>query len=478
MGNRPTDGGSILTSGYTITIIMVTMIIIPIAAYVMQAKQNRQLIGMMERMAIQADHDDLTNLPNRRHFDRLLEAVVGRPDRKAAVMCIDMDRFKTINQSFGHATGDRMIAEAADRLKEAVGNYGTVSRYRGDAFAVLIDSCAGREEPLVLSNMIMQAFRRPFLGALHLQSTTSIGIAVFPEDGSSASELMRHANAAMYRAKELGGNGYRFFNEEIRSKIVNRAALENDLWRALEDEQFVLHFQPQVDAATGAIAGAEALVRWRKPSGATVSPGHFIPLSEETGFIIHLGEWVLRQSCKQAVKRELTGHPPIKIAVNVSPKQLQQHDFVSGVERILAETGFDPSRLVLEITESLAIEDLESTITKLEELKRLGIHISMDDFGTGYASLGYLQTFRVNSLKIAQTFTKDIVNKPEHAQVVKAILAVADILELEITVEGVETKEQLAFFEHCDNCLIQGYYYYKPMPMNEMMTIERTLGAS
>jgi diguanylate cyclase (GGDEF)-like protein len=464
------DTADSLMIGTTITILLI------IVRQIIILLENDSLVGKLKEallfMSHQADHDEMSKLPNRRLFERLLGEALQTNDRMCAVLFTDLDRFKDVNDSLGHAVGDQLIRQAAQRLQEVIGPAHTVARFGGDEFAILLELSSGREQALEISKQITQAFSQPFQNGNHnIQTSISIGVAIYPTDGSDVSELMKNADAAMYRTKEMGGNSYHFFNQELKERNSNKMSMERDLWRALDQGEFELYYQPQVEPSTRSIVGAEALVRWRRPDGIVISPALFIPLAEETGMIIRLGQWVLRTACEQALKRERQGHAPIQISVNVSPRQLQQEDFVDTVRTILVETGFHPARLVLEITEGVAIEQSAETIKKLHALKELGLQLSMDDFGTGYASIGYLQTFGLDSLKIAQTFIKEMTEKPEHTKVVQAIMAIASILNLKVIVEGVETEDQYAFFKNYDKCWIQGYYFYKPMPIGDLMQI-------
>ncbi|EXX87363.1 diguanylate cyclase [Paenibacillus darwinianus] len=411
--------------------------------------------------------DELSGLSNRKRFERELNAIVqaAPAGKTASVLFTDLDRFKIVNNSLGHAMGDELIREAADRVRQIVGPVHTAARFGGDEFAIILEDASPAEAKKV-AERIREAFNRPFnLGLHEVHSTISIGIASFPAHGSDTAQLMKHADAAMYQAKDAGGNRTEMVDDALEMQLNNKMAMEQALWRAVDKGAFELHFQPQVDPRSRQIVGAEALVRWRQKNGSLVSPAQFIPLAEESGMIVRLGEWVLREACRQAVERENAGYAPMKISVNVSPKQLQHELFEHTVRDVLKETGFNPARLVLEITESAALKNVDETGAKLQALKRLGIGLSMDDFGTGYASIGYLKAFGVDSLKIAQSFVREMEKNNPHGEVVEAMLAVAAIMRLEVVIEGVETDKQFLYFSDRSNCLIQGYYFYRPMPL-------------
>ncbi|MFC5468057.1 EAL domain-containing protein [Cohnella suwonensis] len=450
------------------------MIVLILIRQVTVLLENDSLLGKLRKALAQArylaNHDALSELPNRRYFEKMLmEAIeeAARVGERIAVLFMDLDRFKYMNDSFGHLKGDLVIRHVAERLKQVMNEDRIVARLAGDEFTVLVRHVGSRQELAGLAQSILAAVATPYvLDHVELQTTASVGVAVFPEDGAEVAKLMKRADAAMYKAKERGGNKYEFYQSALDGIHRNKIKLERSLRKALEREEFVLYYQPQVSAADGTAGGAEALIRWVH-DGRFVSPGDFIPVAEETGLIVPIGDWVMRTACRQAKLWQDAGMPQMKMGINVSPVQLQQDDFVETVTRILSETGFQPHLLVLEITEGIAIRDIQDTVDKLVALKAMGIRISMDDFGTGYSSLGFLQTFKVDELKIAQTFISHIAEKDDHAQIVKAIVAMAHSLELDVIAEGVETREQFAIMRELQCDWIQGYYFCKPMPSEE-----------
>ncbi|MCZ8522559.1 MULTISPECIES: putative bifunctional diguanylate cyclase/phosphodiesterase [Paenibacillus] len=436
-----------------------------------------RLKDMLNRSEYQALHDELSGLPNKRMFERRLSSAVEESAAgggKLAVLFMDLDRFKYINDSLGHAIGDELIRQVGLRIAEIVAGRGLVARLGGDEFTILFIGWREKEEVEELSTLLLHRIAAAYKVEIHeILTTTSIGIALYPEDGNSGSELMKHADAAMYKAKELGKGRIQFFEPAFNGEILKRVALEHALRHALSRGELHLHYQPQVCTKTEEIMGAEALLRWKLEDGSQISPAEFIPLAEETGLIVPIGEWVLRTACRQAAQWDRMGLPPLKVAVNVSPKQLVQNLFVQRVASILEETGVQPERLVIEITEGIALLNTAETTDTLIGLKKLGIQISMDDFGTGYSSLGYLRTFQVDSLKIAQSFISRITVGAEHEGIVRAIMAMAGSMHLEVIVEGVETEGQLRLLKGIAECLVQGYYFYKPLPPQELTAILR-----
>ncbi|WP_158289432.1 putative bifunctional diguanylate cyclase/phosphodiesterase [Paenibacillus flagellatus] len=432
----------------------------------------RKLESSLERTRFLAHHDTLSNLPNRRCFElSLSEAIAqaGNDRSEMAVMFIDMDRFKYVNDTLGHLTGDRLIRMVSDRFRAIVVEPHLIARQGGDEFTVLLRQAGDPERVCRMARLLAEAAAEPIrIGEHEVRMTASIGIAVYPRDGTDTFTLMKNADAAMYRAKELGGNRYEAYTERLNGDMYRRWTLEYELRRALERDELVLYYQPQVEAKGQAIVGVEALIRWHAKDGRIVSPAEFIPIAEETGLIVPIGEWVLRTACRQAVTWKKRGKPGVEMAVNVSPRQIRQDDFVERVKAILDETGMDPHDLQLEITESVAIEETNDAERKLAELKRLGIRLAMDDFGTGYSSLGYLQSFGVDTLKISQMFIRDVSGNESLAGIVRAIVAMATSLRLTIVAEGVEDQAQYEFLKSLGCDRIQGYYFHKPMPQQEI----------
>ncbi len=428
-----------------------------------------------QRLHRLAHYDQLTGLPNRVLFqDRLKQAfAVGRRERRlVAIMLMDLDRFKNINDTLGHNFGDRLLIEVARRLVGCLRSTDTAARLGGDEFSVILQGLKGPHAAGVVARKIIGVISEPIeLDGREVFITTSIGIALFPVDGDLPGRLLQNADTAMYHAKEQGRNDFQFFSKEMNSRVLKRLELEHGLRIALTRNQFALHYQPTLDLKTGGIIGMEALLRWVRSSERCVSAAHFIPLAEETGLIVPIGEWVLRQGCLQTRKWQDMGMPLLRISVNFSARQLRQKNIAELVFKILSETKLDPALLEIEMTENVMIEDSESTMDILEELRRRGVKISMDDFGTGYSSLGYLRTFPLDKVKIDRSFLKHISTDPHDQALVKAILEVAHTRDLKVVAEGVETVEQLDFLRsnNCDEA--QGFLFSPPVSSNEFTEI-------
>ncbi|MFB0846871.1 putative bifunctional diguanylate cyclase/phosphodiesterase [Paenibacillus oleatilyticus] len=441
----------------------------PILHFVLTDMRNREFT--VRQLTYLAYHDRLTGLPNRQKFQQTVGMSIRKAKlsgRKLSVMFIDLDRFKNVNDTFGHAFGDLLLTEAAERLKSGLQAGDGVSRQGGDEFTVLIKDTLQPQDAEKVAQKIIHLLSQPFaIDGHELRVGCSIGIAMYPQDGEDPITLMKNADTAMYRAKELGKNGYQFYKAEMNDTVIQKLVMEEWLNKALEQEEFVLYYQPQVDIFTTRMNGMEALIRWNHPRLGFISPGEFIPLAEETGLIIPIGRWVLRTACKQNKAWQLAGFPPLKMAVNISPIQFHQHDFVQVVLDALQESGLEPRYLELEITEGIAMYHVDQVIQKLQTLRELGVHISMDDFGTGYSSLNYLKKFPIDKLKIAQQFVRDITVDPDDAAIVQAIMAMALSLKLNVIAEGVETEEQLSFLLDIKCREIQGYIYSKPVPAHE-----------
>lgn len=441
----------------------------PILHFVLTDMRNREFT--VRQLTYLAYHDRLTGLPNRQKFQQTVGMSIRKAKlsgRKLSVMFIDLDRFKNVNDTFGHAFGDLLLTEAAERLKSGLQAGDGVSRQGGDEFTVLIKDTLQPQDAEKVAQQIIHLLSQPFaIDGHELRVGCSIGIAMYPQDGEDPITLMKNADTAMYRAKELGKNGYQFYKAEMNDTVIQKLVMEEWLNKALEQEEFVLYYQPQVDIFTTRMNGMEALIRWNHPRLGFISPGEFIPLAEETGLIIPIGRWVLRTACKQNKAWQLAGFPPLKMAVNISPIQFHQHDFVQVVLDALQESGLEPRYLELEITEGIAMYHVDQVIQKLQTLRELGVHISMDDFGTGYSSLNYLKKFPIDKLKIAQQFVRDITVDPDDAAIVQAIMAMALSLKLNVIAEGVETEEQLSFLLDIKCREIQGYIYSKPVPAHE-----------
>ncbi|HYD79387.1 MAG TPA: diguanylate cyclase [Paucimonas sp.] len=419
-----------------------------------------------------ATHDALTGLPNRTLLqDRLRQAITAAKlsRKQAAVIVLDLDNFKNINDSLGHEVGDLVLLEAGRRLSSSLRAVDTVARQGDDEFVVVLPNVEDQSAAAIVAQKLLDSLARVMTVQDHeLFVAGSIGISLFPKDGEDGRMLLKNADAAMHRAKEAGRNSFCFYLQEMNARSLDRLKIEGGLRRALEREEFVLHYQPQVDIATGAIVGAEALIRWQPAGQPMLYPNDFIPIAEETGLIVPLGEWVLRAACRQQRAWKQAGLPAIRIGVNLSARQFNQQNMVAAVTRILRDTGCDAACLSLEITESVVMQDPLTAAATLLELSRMGVHLSIDDFGTGYSSLSYLKRFPINSLKIDRSFVSDIVTDPDSAAIVKAVIALAHSMKLEVIAEGVETAEQLAFLREQRCNQMQGYYFSRPVAAERM----------
>ncbi|SFU28367.1 putative bifunctional diguanylate cyclase/phosphodiesterase [Pseudoduganella namucuonensis] len=416
----------------------------------------------------QATHDQLTGLPNRALFlDRLAHAIPRAERRKEriAVVFLDLDKFKQVNDTLGHAIGDELLRTVADTLRHCVRDFDTVARLGGDEFVLLLDSPLGDTTPGMIAERIGARLARPVMlaGQEHV-ITGSMGLSLFPDDGNDPENLLRQADIAMYRAKEAGRNGFQFFTQEMQSRLDARVTLERGLLRALERDEFVLHYQPQVDLASGRIVGLEALLRWQSPELGLVPPMQFIPVAEESNLITAIGTWVLDKACATLRAWRDAGLPVVPVAVNVAASQFAHQDLEATLRGVLEKHGVDPALIEFELTESLSMEDPEASIAMMHRLKAIGIAMAIDDFGTGYSNLSYLKRFPVDKLKIDQSFTRGLVNDAEDRSIVTAVIRLAHSLGLRTIAEGVETEGQLRLLaaQGCDE--IQGYYFSRPLP--------------
>ena len=424
--------------------------------------------AMTMKMAHLAQHDFLTNLPNRVLLnDRIAQAIVlaKRRGTQLAVLFLDLDNFKNINDSLGHATGDKLLQSVAQRLCACVRSSDTVSRQGGDEFVILLSEDKYAEGAALTADKILTALAVSHSIAEHeLHVTPSIGISVYPGDAQDAETLIKNADTAMYQAKEKGRNNYQFFKNHMNVRAVERQVIETNLRHALERREFVLHYQPKVNLDTGAITGAEALLRWMHPQWGMVLPDRFVPIAEECGLIVPIGRWVLREACAQAKRWEVAGLKPAAVAVNISALEFRHKDFVAGVHAVLIEAGLEPSCLQLEITESVLMRDAESSTAILQQLKNMGVQLAVDDFGTGYSSLSYLKQFPIDTLKIDQSFVHDIGSSNDNdGIIVSAVIAMSTSLKQRVVAEGVEDKAQLAFLkaQSCEEG--QGYFFSRPL---------------
>lgn len=434
------------------------------------------------QMAHMAQHDSLTDLPNRMLLmDRLQQAIAlaHRRERRLALIFLDIDRFKHINDSLGHATGDRLLQSVGQRLLASVRRTDTVSRQGGDEFVVLLADLNRIEDATACAETILAALRDSHDIDKHdLHVTASIGISIFPDDGADSETLLKHADSAMYHAKACGRDGYQFFKAEMNTRAVERQSLEVGLRGALARREFELNYQPKIDLATGAMIGAEALIRWRHPRRGLVSPAQFIPVAEESSLIIPIGRWVLHEVCRQQRAWEDAGLRAIPIAINVSAAELRTKDFVAGVREALAQTGLSPHCLEFELTETCLLHGSTSTSAILRDLKALGVRLTLDDFGTGYSSLSFLQKFPIDTLKIDQSFIRDLTTDPSDASIVNAVIGMGDSLHMTVVAEGIETREQLAFLQesHCPEG--QGDFFSRPVAAGKLATLLEPLGGS
>ena len=432
---------------------------------------------VQRRIEFLAHHDPLTELPNRLLLrDRVeqAQAQAGRMHSRVALMLLDLDRFKTINDSLGHPVGDALLKAVAERLKDCVRDSDTISRQGGDEFILLLNDVRDSDAVSRVADKIHQRMAEPLMVGEHsLTASFSIGIALYPDDGADFDSLLQKADTAMYHAKETGRNSHRFFTKEMNQKVVEHLTLENQLRNALENKEFVLHYQPQLDLQEGKIVGVEALIRWNNPEQGLVSPARFIPVAEESGLIVAIGAWVINEACRQARAWQNAGLPPFVVAVNLSAVQFRRQDLVNTVINALVLSDLDSQWLELELTESILIQDAEVTLDTVRRLKALGIKLSVDDFGTGYSSLTYLKRFAVDKLKIDQSFVRDLVTDPDDAAIVRAIIQMAHSLKLKTIAEGVETEElsNLLRLFHCDE--IQGYWFARPMPADALEAFVR-----
>ncbi len=426
--------------------------------------------GYEKQLEYQASHDALTGLANRiLLLDRLDQAIryAQRSQRQVAVLLLDLDRFKVINDTLGHAAGDAVLCQVADRLKSAVRDTDTVARFGGDEFIVLLTEVCNEQDLVRIMQKIMKVLKEPHqIEERHLVLAASIGVSTFPKNSSEPEHLIRFADIAMYQSKK-SGRAFSFYSDEMDSFGLDTLDLEHDLHGALQRQEFCLHYQPKIDLKTGTISGCEALIRWQHPRLGMVSPDQFIPLAEQTSLIVPIGAWVLEEACRQGLAWQASGIAPIQIAVNLSARQFRQGDLASTVNTILGKTELDPSLLELELTESMIMDNPQEAQTALVALKNLGVSLSLDDFGTGYSSLNYLSRFPVDHLKIDQSFIRDIGTSDARTAVVSSIIDIAHNLQLTAIAEGVETTEQLAFLitNGCD--AMQGYLFSKPLPAGE-----------
>jgi diguanylate cyclase (GGDEF)-like protein len=415
-----------------------------------------------------AFYDSLTGLPNRNQFRNHLNKVLTKQeDKMLAVLFLDLDRFKIINDTKGHTVGDFILQKVANRLSETVKGEGVVSRQGGDEFIILLEEI-DKENVIHVAQKILTEFSNPFeVNDQEFFVTPSIGISLYPADGEDVETLIKNADTAMYQAKERGKNNFQFYSSNLNGISIRKMELENGLRKALEKNQLMLHYQPQVSLTTGELVGIEALIRWQHPERGLIPPSEFIPLAEETGLIVPIGKWVLREACKQRKAWETIGFHGFPIAVNVSVRQFEDDDLIEYIAALLAEIGLDGIRLELEITESI-MQNLENSTIILNQLKELGVLLSIDDFGTGYSSLSYLKHLPIDKIKIDKSFVDDIICHSNQGIMVKTIIDMGLNLNFAVIAEGIETDEQLRFLKENECKIGQGYFFSKPIPADQM----------
>ena len=435
-----------------------------------------------EQLYYMAHYDALTGLPNRLLLkDRLQQALASAERQKTfvAVLFVDLDRFKYINDSLGHMAGDSLLRAVAQRLGKNLRSEDTISRLGGDEFVIIISHSSNIQESLSITTTIakklMTDLSIPFNIHDHqIYSTASVGIACYPNDGQTTDELLKNADSAMYHAKSIGKNNYQFYSKILNAAALERLDMENSLRHALERHEFELYYQPKIDAKTKQICGAEALLRWNHPTKGRISPAQFIPLCEEIGLIVPIGEWVIDTACMQVKRWQDQCLTPLRIAVNLSPLQFRQPDLIKQIKNSLQKNAINPNKLELEVTESIAMGDIDKTIETLGIFKSIGLHLSIDDFGTGYSSLNYLKRFPIHTLKIDQSFIRNINTSFEDAAIVRSIITLAHSLKLSVVAEGVETKEQFDYLYHHECDEIQGYLFSPPISIDEFTKLLRT----
>ncbi|MCB1139288.1 MAG: EAL domain-containing protein [Leptospiraceae bacterium] len=428
-----------------------------------QKKQNE------EQLRYLASYDTLTGLPNRSHFMEILERSLMRAresGERGSILFLDLDRFQVINDTLSHGSGDLLLRQVSERLRGLVGATDTLSRTGGDEFAILIETLTGVDHPIQIVESVMEEFNRPFqIEGQEIYVSASVGICIFPDDASDGDTLLRNVDMAMYRAKETGRNTYHFYSPEINTRAFEHLALEASLRRAIERREFLLHFQPLLDAKGKRTVACEALVRWEHPELGMVSPARFIPMAEETGLIVPMGRIILEMACSAFVELKQLSIAPDYICVNVSARQFFQDGFLEMLDEVLQSTGMSSENLELELTESVFIQDVNLTLELLNALRSRNVRLAIDDFGTGFSSLSYLKRFPVDTLKIDQSFVRDIHKSEDDMAIVRAIIALAHVMRLTIVAEGVETEEQSGILERegCD--ILQGYLYSRPLPL-------------
>lgn len=432
---------------------------------------NKNLISHQEQIYKLVYYDAITDLPNRLYLAKIFTDTLEETKKKGnklAVLYFDIDRFKDINDTLGHDTGDHILNLVAERIANIIKDGDILARFGGDEFLILMKNIEDENEVVEFAKQVLDKMSEPFLLSRYKHFlTASVGVSIYPEGGKDFTTLVKNADMAMYRAKKSGGNNLYIYNKELSDIEINKVKTISQLRRAVERNEFELYYQPKIDINSGEVQGMEALIRWNSPDKGLIGPNHFIPIAEEMGLILPIGEWVLREACRQNKEWLDKGYQPIRVSVNISGMQFQQKDFVDIVKNVLEDTGIESQYLELEITESIAMIDIKYTIEVLKKLKSLGVYISIDDFGTGYSSFSYLKEMSVDELKIDRTFIMDVNTNTKNMSIVKAIIHLAHELNLQVTAEGAETEEHIQFLKenNCDK--VQGYYYSKPVSSEE-----------
>jgi diguanylate cyclase (GGDEF)-like protein len=430
---------------------------------------EKKILG--ERVQQLLYYDLLTGLPNQSFFLNHLRLAIAQARHKSqmvAVLYLHLDRLKNINDTYGHNVGDQLLHTVAERLKENLRAQDVLARVGGNEFALLLTE-VNADDVAQFAEQILDKLRQPWMVIdHHLYISGTIGSAMYPNHGDDAEKLLKNAYTAMHRAEEKGTHTYQFYAPAMYTDALHRLETEANLRRALEENEFVLHYQPQVNICTGKVIGVEALLRWNHPERGLIYPNDFIPIAEDTGLIVPIGEWTLHTACQQNKLWQDQGIGPVTMAVNLSARQFQQPTLVEKIKKILSETGLDPTWLELEITESIAMQNVEFTIKTLHELTEMGIRFALDDFGTGFCSLGYLKYFPVSKLKIDRSFTRDITSDPDAAAIVTTIAFLAQNLKLKVVAEGVELQDQVCFLEKQQCIEMQGYLFGRPVPPNDI----------
>lgn len=418
-----------------------------------------------------AYHDTLTGLPNRLLFIDRMDQAISRAIRESnrfALIFIDIDHFKMINDSMGHAAGDVLLTTVTSRLTSALRRTDTISRLGGDEFTVIVENINEPEDAGLVANSLLEALAKPILiDEREVRISGSIGIALYPDDGTSFGNLLKNADAAMYRAKDLGRNMFQFYAAEMSEAVMHRLDMEGHLRNALERQEFILHYQPKFDLKNGSCCGMEALVRWEHPQHGLIPPDEFIPLAEETGLIVQLGEWVLRTACMQLAKWQSEGYAIDNISINVSARQIRDENFPDLVEKIIIETCVNPVNVEIELTESALVENYDKARDLLIRFNDMGLKIALDDFGTGYASMSYLKAFPIDTVKIDRSFVSGLPGNREDMAIVRAISSLTETLDLSLVAEGVENEQQLQFLKHIYCPQAQGYFWSRPLTASQ-----------